>query len=121
MKGERLWIKAECQTGPLTIVASKNTIEEDGHELHACYEPDRSRVTVADTEEQKMKRSLLHELLHVCFDGASGDLREKVLGGKTKEERDEREELIVSFLESPLFDLLTRNGWLRFPKPPRFE
>lgn len=122
MRGRRLWIKAEGQTGPLKIYVTKKEIDIEGVRCKASFDPEKDEIEVAATTgEQAMKRSLLHELLHKCFAGASGDLREKILGDKTPEARSEREELIVSYLEPILYDLLTRNGWLRIPKPPSFK
>ena len=92
----------------------------DGDSCDAYFDLQKNIIEIAwKPDESFLKMKLMHELLHVCFSAHSGQMLAKVLGGKSDEEREEREELIVSFLEPVFYDLLSRNGWLKFPKPPK--
>lgn len=116
MRGRKLWLRAETQSGPLSVYVVKELRNESGDPLHAEYDPDTHTILVEWCENAtKMKQDLHHELLHVCFAGSSGDARENALGPDYVT----REEKLVSFLEPVHFDLLMRNGWLKYPNPPR--
>lgn len=116
---KRLWCKLESALGPIKVYVVLTT-EVDGENCSASYDPESHVIEVTHTPNEGMMRSrLLHELLHVCMGSTAGDLRAKVLGANTEDARSIREELIVSFLEPHLYDLLNRNGLLKIPKPPK--
>ena len=117
---KRLWCKLSSARGNIRVYVTDRDLDADGVDANAYFDPETNEILVRVTPaEDQMKMWLLHELLHVCWADSSGDLREKILGAKTYEQRHEREELIVSFLEPVLYDLLTRNGCLKLPRPPR--
>lgn len=66
-----------------------------------------------------MKATLYHEIKHSAIRAFSGDAREWALGSRTAEGRAKREEKVISLSEVPEYDLLCRNGLLRFPDPPK--
>lgn len=120
MRGRRFWCKVAAHGSDVRVFVTKSQPEIDGHLCDAYYDSEDNTITVGwQADESAVKMKLLHELLHVCFKAHSGDIRAKVLGGSTVEARNTREEMVVSFLEPVLFDILTRNGFLRLPKPPR--
>ncbi len=117
MRGRRLWLKVQVHGGmiPVFVVKQVDTEGSDGE-----YDQEIPAILIRQTDNvASMKQSLHHELLHVCFRGHSGTTRESILRSKTIEGRAKREEDIISFLEPIQFDLLVRNGWLRYPNPPR--
>jgi len=122
MRGQKLWLKVAAPRGEIKVYVTRTSpTDDEGNECHAIFDPETNTITIAVGPFETMKMKLFHELMHVAWSDASGDMREKVTGGKTADERGRREEMIISFQEPPLYDLLTRNGWLWFPKPPRFE
>ena len=118
----KLWLTGEAQGGPFEVFETAEDIVEDGIRCKGFFATVVGRhdeISVSSQQGPSMiKQSLFHELLHKAFGTISGDLREYILGDKTPEGRATREELIVSFLEPVLFDLLARNGWLNIPDPP---
>ena len=122
MRGRRLWCKFEAHGGTVKVYLNKKPLELEGHAVEAFYDPDKGTIDIQWLpSESRLKSTLVHEMLHVCFRGHSGDMREKVLGPKTSNGRHDREEMIVSFLEPVLFDVLTRAGFLKIPRPPKFD
>jgi len=121
MRGRRLWMKLDSQSGVVKVYVTKNQLKvEDGTLVDACFDPHANTIEIKWSEDlHHMKMKLLHELLHVCFNPHAGDMKQNILGGKDYIEWDTREELLVSFLEPILFDLLVRNGMVRFPNPPK--
>lgn len=119
MRGRRLWLKVQVHGAviPVFVVKQVDAENSDGE-----YDQEIPAILIRQTDNvASMKQSLHHELLHVCFRGHSGTTRESILGSKTIEGRAKREEAIISFLEPVQFDLLVRNGWLRYPNPPRVK
>ena len=121
----RLWIKASALGGDLRIylvpydLPIKNN-DMDGNDCRGMYDPVRDEIEVSEDQgEVNMKRSLLHEILHKCFSAISGDLQKVILGEEDMDALARREELVVGYLEPLLYDVLVRNGWLKFPEPPK--
>jgi folate-dependent phosphoribosylglycinamide formyltransferase PurN len=100
----------------------RDVVDAEGNSLDAQYDPEAPIILVKHVDHAaRMQMTLHHELLHVCFAAHSGDARQAALGPRTHEGRARREEAIVSFIEPVQFDLLVRNGWLKYPKPPRLK
>lgn len=122
MKGRRLWLRVSVHGGTVPVYVAKGPLlDDDGvTAVDAWYDKDVPEIVIEQKDnEVAMKMKLHHELLHVCFGAHSGDA--KAFLGSTYESRSKREEDVVSFLEPVQFDLLVRNGWLRYPKPPRVK
>lgn len=120
MKGRRLWLYVQSAGGMIPVYVTNAPITVEGHDSEAYYDKDVPCILIKVTENvAAMKAALHHELLHVCFSGHSGDAL--AFMGSTPEARDRREEKVVSFLEPVQFDLLVRNGFLKYPNPPRFK
>ncbi len=120
-----LWMPGDAQGGPFNVWETAEDIDYDGVKCKGLCEVTAGRrddISVSAKQGlAQMKQTLLHEQMHKCWGTASGDLREFILGEKTPEKRARREELITSFLEPVLYDLLARNGWLKYPDPPAFR
>lgn len=123
MRGRRLWLKLQTQRGELRVYVTKLPLkDDDGNKCDALYDEDLNTIEIAyGNDDGFMRMKLLHELLHACFSPHSGDMKGSVLGGKLHENVRKREEMVVSFLEPTLYDLLSRNLLLRIPRPPRFD
>lgn len=122
MKGRRLWLKVETLLGPVPVFVVKTLEDDDGFDLSGLFDQDKPEILIRQIDNvMSMKQTLHHELLHVCFRAHSGTAREAVFKSRTVEGRHDREEELVSFLEPVQFDLLVRNGWLRYPNPPRLK
>ena len=121
MRGRRLWFRLKVHGGVTpAYVTNRPIYDDDGNEVDAYYDKEKNELVVKQSDNvAAMKQRLHHELLHVCFGAHSGDARAFL--GKTVESRGKREEDIVSFLEPVQFDMLVRNGFLRYPKPPRVK
>ena len=120
MKGRRLWLRLSAHGSTIPVYVTRRPLAVDGHEVKAYFDGETPCIVLAWSDNvAAMKQTLHHEILHVCFAGHSGDARQAVLGGRTPAARAKREEQIVSFLEPVQYDLLVRNGFLRYPKPPR--
>lgn len=122
VRGRRLWMKIAAHGGVIPVYVTKDeaSLTVDDCEVDAYYDPDGPYILIRSMDNISMMcQRLHHELLHVCFGAHSGDAREVVLGSKTPAGRAKREEMIVSFIEPVQFDLLVRNGFLHYPKPPR--
>jgi hypothetical protein len=121
MRGRRLWCKVPTMRGPLSVyVVRPGACTLDGDKVDAHYDAERNEIWVeTKPQEQTMRQTLFHELVHVCFGGTTVEVKEKFLGAKNPDVIEQREELLAGFLEMTLFDLLTRNGWLKLPKPPK--
>lgn len=124
MRGQRLWLKVEAHGGTLPVYVVKGDLyNSDGEtEVEAYYDRETPCIKIKQIDNiALMKQTLHHELLHLCFGVHSGDARAAVFRSKTTEGRYRREEEIVSFLEPIQFDLLVRNGWLKYPNPPKVK
>lgn len=123
MRGRRLWFKVEAHGGLTPVYVQKAPlIAPDGEPCDAYYERDAPRIVVEQKDNVTlMKQKLFHELKHLATDSHTGDAREHAFIGKTSEERAQHEERVVGFQEVPEFDILTRNGWLKFPNPPKVK
>ncbi len=122
MRGRRLWMKLQTQRGELRVYVTKEPLKDnDGGRADALFDEDLNTINIAHGPDVGfMKMKLLHELLHVCFSPATGDIKQSVLGGRLHENVWKREEMVVAFLEPVLFDLLSRNRLIRIPNPPKF-
>lgn len=121
MKGRRLWMKVEARgrTIPVFVVKTLED-EETGHDYQGVFHYEVPEILIRQIDDKgAMKQTLHHELLHVCFTGHSGDKRAHLFNSQSKNTREKREEQMVSFLETEQYDLLYRNGWLKYPNPPR--
>lgn len=119
MKGRSLWMRVEAHGSTIPVYVAR-TAEANGEEVDAYYDREKPEIVIVWNENAAlMKMKLHHELLHVCFGNHSGDARRFL--GSTPAARAKREEDVVSFLEPVQFDLLVRNGWLRYPKPPKVK
>jgi hypothetical protein len=123
MRGRRLWLKVQAHGSVIPVYVSKTVVDDDGvTEIFGYFDSEAPLIIIRAMDNiASMKQTLHHELLHVCFGAHSGDAREMVFKGKTRDGRAKREEEIISFLEPVQFDLLVRNGWLRYPNPPRLK
>lgn len=94
---------------------------QDGEICHAQYLSGTPTIIEVEQNDniEVMKKNLFHEMLHSCYDGIGNTAWEKMFGTLDEDEANTREEETVSFLEDKLYDLLTRNGLLRIPNPPR--
>jgi hypothetical protein len=118
-RGRRLWLRVDVQGHRIPVYVVK-VVDEEGSEGE--YDSEAPAILIRQVDNvAAMKQTLHHELLHVCFRGHSGTTREGLFRSKTPEGRHAREEAIISFLEPIQFDLLVRNGWLRYPNPPRVK
>lgn len=123
MTRRKLWMHVESLANSrIPVYVQEGELHlEDGMRVDAYYDVDTPEIVVAWVPNvELMKSRLHHELLHVCFGAHSGDTKAQVLGCRSLDARFAREEHIVSFLEPVQYDLLVRNGWLRYPNPPRF-
>lgn len=117
-RGRRLWMKIQAHGGTIPVYVVKS-IEGKAEGL---FDRDVPEILVTQSDNVAlMKQALHHEILHVCFSGHSETSREHVLGESTIKRRDDREETLISFLEPVQFDLLVRNGFLKYPNPPRVK
>jgi hypothetical protein len=120
MRGRRLWCKLQSQIGEIRVCVVKTLIEE-GVECEGLFDSDGKEILIlSSVNESKMRMRLLHEMLHLAIASPTGDIFERLIGGRTRESRERREEMMVGLLEPVLYDLLARNNLLRLPKPPRF-
>jgi hypothetical protein len=99
----------------------KTPIKCDGDDCYAYYDPANGHVYVAKDIPAVMGAKAFHELVHKSMHGMSNNDSIAIFGDVTPDEHEVREEALACLLEHRLYDLLTRNGWLRFPKPPRFD
>ena len=127
MRGRRLWMRVRAHGGTIPVYVVKTDLYQydgdgDGEtELDAYYDQGKPEIVVRQTDNTTlMKQRLHHELLHACFGAHTADGL-AALGAFTPAGRAKREEDIVSFLEPIQFDMLTRNGFLRYPNPPRVK
>lgn len=119
MRGRRLWLKVQVHGTVIPVFVVK-TVDDEGSDGE--YDDEAPHILIRQADNiSAMKQTLHHELMHVCFRGHSGTARESLFRSKTPEGRAKREEAIISFLEPVQFDLLVRNGWLRYPNPPRVK
>jgi Zn-dependent peptidase ImmA (M78 family) len=103
----RKWLVVDSAIGKLDVFTTHQP-EYEGP-VYGVFFPQHSAIVIDSSQsEEKMRSTLLHELLHVACTSASETLQKMCLGN--------REEKIVSFLEPILYDLLTRNGFLKMPK-----
>lgn len=108
MRGRRLWLKVETAAGLVRVYVVKQLEDEDGHDLEGIFLPDTNEVLVRQIDAVvSMKSTLHHELTHVALRFAVASVQ--------------REENLIRELEPQQFDILTRNGWLRYPNPPRVK
>ena len=111
MRGRRIWLKG---ADGHRVYESKKLVV-DGNEAHACYDMQTGDIEVASSAPDVMKRSLFHEHCHKALAHISAEERERIFAN---ENREEAEEELCLYLEKTVYDLLTRNGFLRYPNPP---
>lgn len=116
----RLWFRLHSQAGQIPVFVTQEDLTVDGALAEAYYDKATPCIVIKYTDNvDAMKMRLHHELLHVCFGSHSGDAVSFL--GRTPSARDKREEHLISFLEPIQFDLLKRNGFLRYPNPPKLN
>lgn len=112
----KLWLKLSAHGREIPVYVV-NVV--DGDDSGGEYDYENNRINIKSSPNiHEMKSALHHEFHHVFFDGCSGDVRQRVLGPKTVKGRAQREEQIVSYLEPVSYDILVRNGFLKYPDPP---
>ena len=122
MRDWRLWMKVETVMGKIPVYVVKTLENDDGHDLDGFFDKEKPEILIRQIDNKEaMKSTLHHELLHVSFRGHADSERDRVFKGRTVNVRESNEEAIVSFLEPIQFDLLVRNGWLKYPNPPRVK
>jgi hypothetical protein len=123
VRGRRLWLRAQAHGHAIPVYVVKAPLfdpEDPKIECDAYYNCEEPVILVRQMDNvDLMRQRLHHELLHVCFGAHSGDSLDKVFGAHKG--RGKREEDVCSFLEPIQYDLLVRNGWLKYPKPPRVK
>jgi hypothetical protein len=118
-RGWRLWCKVAIHGGTIQVYATKQDLTDGEGPVDAYCDLDAGEIVVRYSDNVSiMYMRLHHELLHACFAAHSGDAKDRLFGS-TPDTRAEREEALVSFLEPVQFDLLVRNGFLKYPKPPK--
>ena len=119
VRGRRLWCRIEAHGGTIPVYIITGELKnDDGSDVDAYYDHEVPCIVVKHTGNiAAMQQRLHHEILHVCFAAHSGDGC-SFLGSNVNVQW-KREESIVSFLEPVQFDLLVRNGFLKYPKPPK--
>jgi hypothetical protein len=111
----------ETHGGVTPVFVHPTPTDDDGNECDASFDRKKNEIDIGVAEESIQKQRLFHETFHRCLETIGVDLRLKVFGAKDEAVLSDREEHIICLIEGPLFDVLVRNGWLKFPKPPRFE
>jgi hypothetical protein len=118
MRGRKAWMCGE----DFKIYAYDHTpIKCDGDDCYAFYDTPTGHIHVAKDIPQVMGQKAFHELVHKSLHGMSHNDSFAIFGDVPPDEQELREEALACLLEHKLYDLLVRNKWLRFPKPPKFE
>lgn len=114
-------MKLDSHVGEIRVYVKKAVIHADGDVLHAQYIFGTPPVIEVEWNENVtvMERNVFHELIHNCHEGISYIEWERVYGEVDEDQMEAQQEENAMFLENKLFDLLKRNGLLRFPKPPK--
>lgn len=117
MKTRKKWTTVESHLGVFTVWVVKGDVKNDsGEDVNGHFDVDAREILIAYSPNvRQMEMSLHHELTHVGLAPVSGVLWAAVCGGGNQ-----REELIVSTIELTQFDLLYRNGFIRYPEPPKW-
>jgi hypothetical protein len=118
MSGRKTWMKGE---GFRVYAHKSRTVKCEGDDCYAYYDEENGNVHVATDIPVVMGQKAFHELVHKSLHGISNNDSVAIFGDVTPDEHESREEALACLLEHKLYDLLLRNKWLRFPKPPRFE
>jgi hypothetical protein len=101
----RKWLTLDSVLGSVDVYLIKGLTDETGTPVDGLFLPDKLIICIdGDLVPNRIRSTLLHEMLHLAF--ASGS-KSKML--------EDNEEEFVSFMETPLFDLLRRNKMLRLP------
>lgn len=114
------WLNLDAFGGSTPVFTVRQATGPEGEVTDASYDHTENRIEITDGPADLQKHRLFHETTHRAFGNVGIELLAKVF--KCTEDKDEiekREELIVSFLDVTLYDILTRNGWLRIPDPPK--
>jgi hypothetical protein len=84
----------------------KNLSEELGAELSGVAELGKQRITLDEDQPQDYEAdTLLHEILHMCFNVSAMDIDTEVKTGQTEQV----EERVIGGLTNILLDTLRRN------------
>lgn len=100
MKPRRLPGSFETPIGRVRVIRRK---PEDND---AIFDVQRMVVMIdPELTPDRARSTLLHEVMHCCF----------AVYGHVDRWTSQQEESFIGFLEPLLYDVLTRNGWLRMP------
>lgn len=111
MRGRRIWLKG---SDGHRVYESKKLIVE-GDEAHASYDMQTGDIEVASSAPDVMKRGLFHEHCHKALAHMSAEERARIFENESHEEAEEE---LCLYMEKTLYDILVRNGWLKYPNPP---
>lgn len=110
----------EAVGGVTPVFVSSQPTQDDGEPALSTYDALNNEIEIdADYESTIQKQLFFHETIHRCFQAASGVALSEMFGTSSIDLRHKREELATSHLETHLFDVLMRNGWLHIPNAPR--
>ena len=115
MSGRKTWMRGE---GFRVYAHKASTLSFDGDDHYAYYDETTGNVHVGSNAADIMGRKAFHELGHKAFHGISYNDAVAIFG---EDDVDLKEEALMCFLETKFYDLLVRNGWLKFAKPPKFD
>ena len=115
----RLWTKLNTPIGEVRVYAQTRVIDEDGCDCHAQYLADKRIIEVQWSNPELMKKHLFHELVHHCFEGINDLTWTAMFGSVPDDQVGNCEEEVADFFEEKMYDLLTRNGLLKIPNPPK--
>jgi hypothetical protein len=118
----RLWMRLKAHGGEIPVFVQRDKlVDDEGVECDALYEPTKGLIVVRQYPNvDYMKAKLHHEIMHVCLENHTADVQERLFGPVEKD-RTENEEVFIGIMEPTQYDLLTRNGFLRYPNPPRVK
>lgn len=111
MRGRRTWIKAV--DGHRVFETKRLSV--DGDAAHAAYDTTTGDIEVNVAAPDVMRRCLFHEQVHKAFAAMSAEERERIF---ENEDIEQAEEELCLYLEKTLYELLSHNGWLKYPNPP---
>jgi hypothetical protein len=109
MRGRRLWVKVEAHGRKIPFYVVKELLNDEGDDLDGVYYYEHGYGCIRQIDDKNaMKQTLHHELMHVAM------INDPTMPLKRQHE-------LIDRLETPHYDILVRNGWLRYPNPPRLK
>lgn len=117
--GRRVWLKGD---GFKVYLTNRETLEHGGRDYYGWLEQETGNIEIAGKNPELIRKTAFHELIHKALFALNPKTKEDIFGDdRTEEQYEDQEEQLCRLLEDKLYDLLSRNGWLKFPKPPRFK